>query len=510
VQKRALTRLRELRDRGESQAIAVLASGLGKTYLSAFDIAAFERERGSPARTLFLAHRAPILDQAEASYRRVFGSSRSYAQRLGAEFGTEADFVFASFQSFAASAGVPAEFDYIVVDEAHHTRAPTYERTIRSLRPAFRLGLTATPFRGDGQDVLEAYGDNVAISLPLERALAEGLLTPIDYRVYTDIADPNSLRSILRGGAARRAAASPRSRTDADIARAIEREAQTVDGVRKVLVFCADLEQMYRYAKLFEGADTVAGADGRARQLASIRRFAAGETEVLLSRDVLNEGLDVPDASTLVFLRNTESASVFLQQLGRGLRIAPGKERVVVLDFVANLERIEFLYGFYSRLRTEQHARARVRTGSVPRSRLNLDARAMDVVRELVRKKVEAEHLVGVDGIAASFDYGISTATVRRWVADGRLTPDVIASGADEPLFELATVRQLHRLALSMRSGEELLTEQDFARAIRQPRRWVRRMQERGLLTAAWVHEGPRGGLRLLFDEGDVERHRQG
>jgi superfamily II DNA or RNA helicase len=507
LQRQATAALREMRSAGEARALAVLAPGLGKTLLAAFDIEGFESELGRRCRVLYLAHRAPILDHAERSFRRVFGGDRSYGQHVADRRDLDSDMLFASFQSFPVGAVRPDHFDYVVVDEAHHTPAPTYNQLISVLRPTFRLGLTATPFRGDGQDVLYEYGDNVAILMPIERALAQGWLTPIDYRVYTDIDDPDSLRGLLRGGAGRRQSVAPR--TDDEIVATILREAATIAGRRSILVFCADLEQMYRYARLFDNAATVSGDDGRATQLATIRRFAGGEVEVLLSRDVLNEGLDVPDASTIVFLRNTESPVVFLQQLGRGLRTAPGKDRVVVLDFVANLDRIEFLYGFHSRLVTAQRAEASKGRVSAPRSTLRLDAAAKDVIKEIIRKKIEGSYLVDLEGLSGSFDYRVSTATLRRMVIDGRLEPDVIAPGTDDLLFDTASVRQLHRRAQTSRHMKGLISERDFASAIRQPVGWVRRMQERGSLPATWIHRYPNGVVGLFFTEDDIDRHRQ-
>lgn len=504
VQEEALRNLRKLRSEGEARAIAVLAPGLGKTFLAAFDAVAFEQEAGRRSRVLYLAHRGTILDQAERTFRAVMGADRSYSQHVGEHRRLDADVVFASFQSLGPRSVAGSQFDYVVVDEAHHTPAPTYDAIIRSLRAGFRLGLTATPFRGDGQDVLEAYGDNVAISMPLERALALGKATPIDYRVYMDGVDPDALRSVLRGGAARRQSMTARS--DREVADAVLREAQVIDGCHRILVFCADLEQMRRYALLFDNAATVCGEDTRTRQLSVVDGFRQGDVEVLLSRDVLNEGVDVPDASTIVFLRNTESPVVFLQQLGRGLRVTPGKQRVVVLDFVANLERLEFLYSFHSRLLADQRAPASGKTESVPQSLFRLDAVARDLVRELVRRKMVAEQLVNVSGVVASFEHRVSSATVRRLVAEGRLAPDVMVPGTDEPLFDTATVRQLHRLARSRRLPEGLITDRNLARALSQPVGWVRRMEKYGFLPAAWVHVRPAGTVDLYYDASDLSR----
>jgi superfamily II DNA or RNA helicase len=186
------------------------------------------------------------------------------------------------------------------------------------LKPQFLLGLTATPFRGDGKDISEYYGDVLAAWFPLERAIAEDLLTPVDYRVVSDRVEEKKLASLARS----LGHVSPNDCNlfspvdDGLIVDTVMNESAKIDGRRRILAFCSSIEQMDHFAELMPDARTISGRDSRENQVELIEQLRAGKFEVLLSRDVLNEGIDVPHVSSLVFLRNTESATVFNQQLG--------------------------------------------------------------------------------------------------------------------------------------------------------------------------------------------------
>jgi superfamily II DNA or RNA helicase len=506
----ALDSLATLRSQGEQRALVVMASGLGKTYVAALDAERFQAKLDRPMRALYLSHQAVILEQALRSFRRVFGDYRSYGRFDADHHDLEADFLFGTFQSVVRSLQRfdPSAFDYLVVDEAHHTAAPTRDEVVSYFAPRFALGLTATPFRGDGKDIYSYYGDVVAISLTLERALAEGFLTPIDYRVCSDPVDADRLAAALRAASDRGGVF--REENDQLIVETVLRDAEDTGEGRRVLVFCASLAQMDHFAEVFPEARAVSGRDSRARQVATIEAFLEGEFEVLLSRDVLNEGIDVPHASTLVFLRNTESAVVFMQQLGRGLRKVEGKERVVVLDFVNNLDRIEFLYSFFSRLEAEQdRVRRERRQSSGEGSTLRLDQTARDVINALLRKKIENEFVIDLTGLTAAVSLDISTATLRRIVDSGRLVPDFVSPDRRKLYFDRATVIRLVRQVQSPRFVEGLVPEREFAKAIGQPLGWVRDRQRHGNLPAAWIHRRPSGKIELYFTDEDVLRYRQ-
>lgn len=513
-QEQVLERLSAMREAGETRALAVMASGLGKTYVSALDARQYELETDRPIRVLYLSHQAVILQQGLLAFERVFGPVRTYGRFDGTRREPDADFVFGTFQSVypALDRLDAATFDYLVVDEAHHTAAPTRDAVVSHFRPSFMLGLTATPLRGDGLDIAAYYGDAFAASIPLERAVVEGLLTPIDYRVVADPVEPDALQRALTVGGNRNESIF-RPQSDAAIVETVLREAHTIDGQRRVLIFCSSLAQMDHFAELFPGSRTISSRDSRQQQLDTIEALNGADFEILLSRDVLNEGIDIPHATTLVFLRNTESPVVFLQQLGRGLRKIDGKDRVVVLDFVSNIERIEFVYEFVSHLQTELRSRrARSTASSVPRSVLTLNQTARDVVEALLKKKRERGFVVGLDDLAGGLNHRVSPATLRRIIDGGRLVPDYVlprANGRDEFLFEQTTVMTFMRQIQSRKFFEGLLSATEFAKRIKQPASWVRSHQERGTLPAAWVHQRPDGRYEVFFDPEDIDEHLQ-
>jgi superfamily II DNA or RNA helicase/transcriptional regulator with XRE-family HTH domain len=513
-QKEALDALRALRESGEDRALIVMAAGLGKTYVAALDAHQMQNDLGRSLRVLYLSHQAVILEQARDAFTRVFGEARTYGAVDAARRESDRDLVFATFQSFHRHLNeiASSEFHYVIVDEAHHTAAPTRDAVVRHLEPTFLLGLTATPLRADGQDITAYYGDVVAASLPLERALAEGLLAPIDYRLVSDKVDRGLLATVLAGNGSGNGATTRlfQPLDDEVIVETVMREASTVDGVRRILVFCASLAQMDRFAALFPSARTISGRDARAQQVATVEDLRAGVFEVLLSRDVLNEGVDIPHASTLVFLRNTESHVVFQQQLGRGLRRIEGKGRVDVFDFVNTLPRIETVYQFFSQVEVAQAAR-RAR-GDIPpneRSWLNLDETSHDVVTALLRKKRASGNVADLASLGEALSPGISHATLRRIVGSGRLTPDYVlpsASTREVMLFERPTVERFMRQVRSPYYVQGLVSERDFAQMLGRSPSSLRQAQRRGEIPAAWVRAISGGRVQFYYDPRDLER----
>ena len=506
----ALRRLRVLRGDGEQKALVVMASGLGKTYVSAFDAAQFEAEAGEPIRVLYLTHQSVILAQASATFGRVFGTDRTYGRFDGEIRETGAEFTFATFQSaYLELDGFDSgEFDYVIVDEAHHTAARTRDAVVRHFQPRFMLGLTATDFRGDGKDIYAYYDDVVAASVPLERALMDGLLTPIDFRGYSDPIDRDALADAIEARSRSRRVFQPQDdeRTVQAMLQALDHE---FNGERRTLVFCASLAQMDRYQQLIPGSRTVSGRESRDEQVATVEAFNEGEFDVLLSRDVLNEGIDVPHANALIFLRNTESPVVFLQQLGRGLRRIEGKDRVLVLDFINNLERVEFVYSFFSRIRAAA-ARNGAFRAPVPPARFEFDQTARDIVRALIQKKLESGILVDLHGMSGALDFEVSAETLRHIARGGRLTPDYVEPRSGRPdafYFTHASVRKFMRQVHAPRIPEGLLSLHEFADLVGQNEAAIRKLQRVGDLPASWIER--RGHhLELYFSEADVIRQR--
>jgi superfamily II DNA or RNA helicase/diadenosine tetraphosphate (Ap4A) HIT family hydrolase len=354
VQREALIKLAEARDEGRRRALVVLATGLGKTWLAVLDYAQLWDELGRMPRLLFVAHRREILRQAASAFRallRARGSSARVGWCLEEQADVTADLVFASVAKAAREPWcerLAAErFDYVVVDEVHHAAAESYRRILGRVEPRFLLGLTATPDRADAADILGLFDDHVAYRADLGRGVQIGRLVPFHYFGVRDDIDYRNLPWRNRRFDAGQLAAAVQS----------ERRMQTLwaawrahPGTR-TLVFCcsvahADHAAGWLAARGVRVARVYSAPGSDDRDLA-LQRLHRGEIDAICAIDVFNEGVDVPALDRVVMLRPTESGVVFLQQLGRGLRSAPGKRSVTVIDFVGNhkvfLERLRAL-----------------------------------------------------------------------------------------------------------------------------------------------------------------------
>ncbi len=344
-----LDAIQEARVRGQERALVQMATGLGKTTILAADVKRFLEEHPD-ARVLFLCHQNDILDQARERFERVIGPGHSYGNFTGEgeKDYHEVDCLFASFQAMREwrVAFNEDEFDYVVVDESHHGKARTYEPTLRHFKPKFMVGVTATPDRHDLQNIREIFGEEI-FRLPLEEAIARGLLATVDYRVFTDdeairkvVARHRHIKERLTKSKLNRTIFLPQR--DEEMARIILERAEELDNPKRI-IFCPSIEYAEEFAQYFEGAAPLHSKLPKWEQDKYIQQFKAGEINTILTVDMFNEGMDVPDANQIVFLRTTQSRTVFLQQLGRGLRLYPGKDSVQVLDFVANCDRLTML-----------------------------------------------------------------------------------------------------------------------------------------------------------------------
>lgn len=333
IQSEALAALRRTRADGNGAGLVVLATGLGKTWLAAFDT-----EQASAKRVLFVAHREEILDQAMATFRDIRPGA-VFGKYTGSEKVRDADVMFASVQTLHKRAHLklfaPDAFDYIVIDEFHHASAATYRKLLDHFTPAFLLGLTATPERTDGADLLSLCGENLVYRADLVDGIRRGLLAPFDYFGVPDEVDYDQIpwRSSRFDEEALTSAVATVSRAENALDQLRRR------GGTRTIAFCvsqrhADFMRSYfsdaglRVAAIHSGENS----DPRAR---SLEEFQAGQLDVLLAVDMLNEGVDVPDIDTVLMLRPTESAVLWLQQFGRGLRWRAGK-RLKVIDYIGN------------------------------------------------------------------------------------------------------------------------------------------------------------------------------
>ena len=332
VQNEALRALEETRIQGFRRGLVVMATGLGKTLLAAFD-----SNRPDFGRVLFIAHREEILRQSRDAFRRVRPDGR-FGFFLGADRDPEADVVFASIQTLHRHLDRfdSDRFDYVVVDEFHHAAAPTYRRAIESFRPKFLLGLTATPYRLDGADLLALCGNNLVFECDLVEGIRQERLSPFHYWGIKDVADYAPIP--WRNG-----------RFDPDkLAEAIEtmqRAEQALAEWREravgpTLAFCTTIAHAEFMAEFFKrrGVRSVAVHSGpqSAPRQSAVEDLRSGAIQVLFAVDVFNEGVDIPEIGTVLMLRPTDSPVIFLQQLGRGLRLTDDRAALQVIDFVGN------------------------------------------------------------------------------------------------------------------------------------------------------------------------------
>ncbi|WP_231974016.1 DEAD/DEAH box helicase family protein [Pseudonocardia sp. HH130630-07] len=384
---------------GRHRNLVVAATGTGKTVVAALD---YRRLREQHPRLLFVAHRTEILEQSRRTYRAVLAEGAFGEAFVGGARPQRWNHVFASVQSLSAY-GVhnipPDRFDVVVIDEFHHAQARTYRTLLDHLRPAELLGLTATPERSDGVDVRDQFFDGrCAAELRLWDALSADLLVPFH---YFGIADDVDLRGVewTRGSYDSTSLDTLYTGNDARAAKIIrEAKAKIADvTAMRALGFCVTVAHATYMARVFTAAgipsEAVTGQTAQEDRDSALRRLRDRELNCLFSVDVFNEGLDVPAVDTVLLLRPTQSATVFLQQLGRGLRRAPGKAVLTVLDFIGQHRR-EFRIDLRYRALTGSSRTGVVRDVEegfpfLPSgSAMVLDAVAQKVVLDNVRSRV--------------------------------------------------------------------------------------------------------------------------
>lgn len=344
----ALCALENTRAEGAGRALVQAATGVGKTYLAAFDSKDYER-------VLFVAHREEILKQAAQSFKNVRNSD-DYGFFDGESKCTDKSMIFASVATLGRSEYLNNKyfasdyFNYIVIDEFHHAVNDQYQRIVNYFKPQFLLGLTATPERMDGRNIYEICDYNVPYEISLKEAINKGMLVPFHYYGIFDDTDYSKLH-IVRGRY------DEKELNETYIGNVHRYELiykyYCKYGSRQALGFCCSKEHAREMAREFSsrGIPSVAvfsDASGEytEKRNVAIQKLKNGEIRAIFSVDMFNEGVDITSVDMVMFLRPTESPIVFLQQLGRGLRKCRGKEFLTVLDFIGNYEkagRVRFL-----------------------------------------------------------------------------------------------------------------------------------------------------------------------
>jgi superfamily II DNA or RNA helicase len=345
-QQEILDALEAERGRGHHKNLVVAATGTGKTIVAALDYKRL-REDLPRARLLFVAHRREILEQSLATFRTIVRDGGFGEQLAAGDLPLHYEHVFASIQSLhdARLAEIPPDhFDVVIVDEFHHAAAPTYERLLEHLKPRVLVGLTATPERTDGKSVLGYFDGRIASELRLWKALDQDLLAPFQYFGVGGAPDVSGVR--WSGGRYHTKELSGVYTADHLFAkRVIQETAAKVADVHRMraLGFCVDIAHAeFVTAQFVEAGIAAAAVSAKTHErerAAALRALERGELNIVFSVDLFNEGVDLPNVDTILFLRPTESATVFLQQLGRGPRLAADKECCTVLDFIGGAHR---------------------------------------------------------------------------------------------------------------------------------------------------------------------------
>lgn len=395
IQRAALSALSDTRRTGRRAGLVVLATGLGKTWLAAFDSEPFRR-------VLFVAHREEILNQAMASFRRIRPEAR-FGRFDGTDKDEGAEILFASIQTIGRAGHLrrfsPDAFDYIIVDEFHHASAASYRGLLDHFTPQFLLGLTATPERSDGADLLALCGDNLVYHCDLFEGIEAGLLSPFRYLGVPDDVDYAQIpwRSSQFDPAALEAALA----TEARAQNAFDQFLRLREG--PAIGFCCSVRHAEFMAEFFlkRGLRAVAVHSGptSAPRATSLDQLGRGEIDILFAVDMFNEGVDVPNIGTVMMLRPTESVILWLQQLGRGLRRVEGK-LLRVIDYIGN-HRI-----FLTKLRALLNAGPGDRSLSVKLDQIlggtfalpegcsvTYDLKVIEILRDLLRPKSDTDDL---------------------------------------------------------------------------------------------------------------------
>jgi superfamily II DNA or RNA helicase/HKD family nuclease/SOS-response transcriptional repressor LexA len=339
MQIEALRNLQNLREDKKNKALIISATGTGKTYLSAFDAKEF-----NPKKLLFVVHRLTIAKDSLKTFQKVFGNEKTMGLFSGDKRDLEADFIFSTIQTISKNSHLENfsknHFDYIIIDETHRSGADSYLRLIDYFEPKFLLGMTATPERTDGNDIFQLFDHNIAYEIRLNRAMEEEMLSPFHYYGVTDLLiDDNEIDN----------------KSDFNLLVSNERIERIIEkakfygsdnGITRGLVFCSRKNEAKELSALLnlKGYKTVAltGDSSEEERAKSIEKLESDnlneKLDYIFTVDIFNEGIDIPKINQIIMLRPTESAIIFIQQLGRGLRKVDGKSYVTVIDFIGNYE----------------------------------------------------------------------------------------------------------------------------------------------------------------------------
>ena len=336
MQIEALINLEIFRKTNRNKALLISATGTGKTYLSAFDA-----KKVNPKKLLFLVHRSIIAQKSLQTFKSIFHSSKKMGLYTGGAKDLDSDYIFSTIQTLSRQENLECfskdHFEYIVIDETHRAGAESYLKILQYFKPNFLLGMTATPERTDGYDIFKHFDYNIAYELRLHKALEENMLAPFHYFGVADVS--------IKGELINEKSAFQLLTAEERVLRIIEKSKfyGSDNGTIRGLVFCSRVEESNYLSAEFnkKGLKTISlsGENTEKERAAAIELLEAdtdSKIDYIFSVDIFNEGVDIPRINQIIMLRPTQSAIIFVQQLGRGLRKTNGKEYLTVIDFIGN------------------------------------------------------------------------------------------------------------------------------------------------------------------------------
>ena len=469
-QQEATKNLQKMREDGKTIALLYHATGVGKTITAATDAKAVG------GRTLFLVNALKLASQAQETFAKVWPEAT-----LGEYTGSQKDMtqtvIFATVQSISKDLEKfsPTDFDYLIVDECHHAAANTYQKIFTYFHPKFILGLTATPERSDGEDMLELF-QNVAHKMDLKTAVERGILVPIRcVRVKTNI----DLTDVRINGI---------KYNSQDLESKLfipERNQLIVDTYlryvngKKTVIFCASVDHAAEIAKLLRDngvkAEAVSGRDRVEVREKILKDYETGSTNVLCACDLLNEGWDSPHTTVLFMARPTMSKTIYLQQLGRGTRRCPGKEDLLVVDFVDNANMFNMPYSLHRVLDIAKYQpmayvlapenkrkldQDMLFQGEKPEAWLDVPIDVSDYeIIDLFNWQNSVKDMISKIEFVRMVD--VQSETVERYIKDGKVKPDLSIPFGDKRMFHYFREESIRNIAKQY--GWDLITPQNMA-----------------------------------------------
>lgn len=469
-QQEAIDNLKKMREDGKTIALLYHATGVGKTITAATDAKAVG------GRTLFLVNALKLASQAKDTFAKVWPEA-TLGEYTGSQKDVSQTVIFATVQSISKDLAKfsPTDFDYLIVDECHHAAANTYQKIFTYFHPKFILGLTATPERSDGEDMLELF-QNVAHKMDLKTAVERGVLVPIRcIRVKTNI----DLTDVRINGI-------KYNTQDLESKLFIpERNQLIVDTYlkyvngKKTVIFCASVDHAAEIAKLLRDngvkAEAVSGRDRVEIRDKILKDYETGSTNVLCACDLLNEGWDSPHTTVLFMARPTMSKTIYMQQLGRGTRRCPGKDDLLVIDFVDNANMFNMPYSLHRVLDISKYQpmayvlapenkrkldQDMLFKGEKPEAWLDVPIDVDDYeIIDLFNWQNSVKDMISQIEFVRMVD--VQSETVDRYIKDGKIKPDLSVPFGDKRMFHYFREESVRNIAKQY--GWDLITPQNMA-----------------------------------------------